>query len=254
MTINMNTQQELQDGEYWFPYHYVSTYGGQFRHSFVDTWAINYVSTIEFLLGKLGEQRSSRIVDIGCGDGRFSSELSRAFPQATVVGVDYSKRAVALATAMNPGIANLQFLSLDITNDTGLQPFDVAILMEVFEHIPLADAERFMSGVHSMLKPGGELLLTVPHENKPLEYKHYQHFSIAGISKYLQREFRIVEVIPFERRHFARRLMSALLSNRLFTLNSGRLLNAIYGWYKTSLFRCASEAECQRVFVRAVAK
>jgi 2-polyprenyl-3-methyl-5-hydroxy-6-metoxy-1,4-benzoquinol methylase len=151
------------------------------------------------LLKKITPDSVNRIIDIGCGDGLFSRELSLANPDTIVVGVDYSKRAIALASAMNPDISNLQFQAIDITLENKLPPFDTAVLMEVFEHIPIEAADIFMSSVRSSLREGGTLYLTVPHENKLVEYKHFQHFSVQKIINYIQPYFEIVEVVPFER-------------------------------------------------------
>lgn len=254
MTTDLATQQALQDDEYWFPYHYVAQFKGTFQQCFLDSWSINYVSTIEFLLEKIRAQPPSRIVDIGCGDGRFSREMALAAVDSSVVGIDYSQRAITLASAMNPEVPNLQFKRLDITQQSELAPFDVAILMEVFEHLPLEHAEAFLRSVRGLLKPGGTLLLTVPHSNKPLEYKHFQHFTVEKLVKYLQPCFEVVEVVPFEKMSLGRRLVNVILSNRLFILNSGKLLRAIYGWYKRNLFFCDSEKSCQRIFVKATAR
>jgi SAM-dependent methyltransferase len=254
MTAEMKVQQSLQDDEYSFPYHYVAQFRGSFRHYFLDAWAINYASTIEYLLTKVGADRPARIVDIGCGDGRFSRELALAHPESTVVGIDYSKRAIGLASAMNPDVGNLQFLSLDITAPHAVEAFDLAVLMEVFEHLPLDQGQNFLQSVRGLLRKGGTLLLTVPHENKPLEYKHFQHFSVQKVVDYLSPCFDVVEVVPFEKRSFGRMLVATILSNRLFILNTGRLLRLIYGWYKRHPFHCDSERSCQRIFVKATAK
>jgi len=255
MTNDLTIEQSYQEDEYWFPYHYVTQFKkNQFKHYFLDTWSINYCSTIEFLLQKVDADPGTRIVDIGCGDGRFSRELALAFQFSTVVGIDYSKRAIALASAMNPDIPNLKFQSLDITKKHSLEPFDIAVLMEVFEHLPMKDAGSFMESVRALLKDSGVLILTVPHENKSLEYKHFQHFSIEKIVDYLRPYFDIAEVVPFERISWRRGLILKILSNRLFILNNPRLLSIIYRWYKGNLFFCSSEKECQRIFVKVVAR
>ena len=255
MTNNFKIEQSYQEDEYLFPYHYIGQFeNNHFKHFFLDTWSINYVSTIEYLLPKIDARPNSRIVDIGCGDGRFSRELALAFQSSIIIGIDFSRRAIALSSAMNPDIANLKFQSLDITNQHTLDPFDISVLMEVFEHIPIEDAIHFMGSVRALLKDGGVLYLTVPHENKPLEYKHFQHFSVSKIVNYLRPHFDIAEVIPFERITWRRELILKVLNNRLFILNSPRLLSMIYRWYKNNLFFCASEKECQRIFVKAVAK
>lgn len=253
--MNVDIVQLYQEEEYAFPYHYVARFkNDQFFHFMLDEWSINYASTMEYLLTKIEAEAGARIVDIGCGDGRFSRELSFAFPSSNVVGVDYSDKAIVLASAMNVGYTNLEFMAVDISDKHSLGVFDVAILMEVFEHIPVEKASIFMWQVRSLLKPGGVLYLTVPHENKTLEYKHFQHFSVKKIGGYLEPYFDIAQAQPFERISWLRPVLLKLLNNGLFILNNQRLLSMVYRFYKKYLFLCASERECQRIFVKAVAK
>jgi 2-polyprenyl-3-methyl-5-hydroxy-6-metoxy-1,4-benzoquinol methylase len=255
MPNDMKIQQANQEKEYFFPYHYVMQFGNdQFRHFFLDTWAINYGSTVEYLLGKIDAGQDKRIIDIGCGDGRFSRELSLAFESSTVVGIDYSRRAIALASAMNADTANLKFECIDITETHSLGTFDVAVLMEVFEHIPIEDTGKFMKSVRALLSDNGFLYLTVPHANKPVEYTHFQHFTIEKISDCLRPYFEIAEIVPFEKNTWYRAFVLKILSNKLFILNNPHLLSMIYRCYKKRLFSCVSENECQRIFVKAVAR
>lgn len=254
MTMDLKVEQTLQDDEYAFPYHYVAQFRGNFRHCFLDTWSINYVSTIEYLLEKIAYTKHDRIVDIGCGDGRFSRELAITFPRSNVVGLDYSKRATELARAMNPDVRNLVFTSMDITQQHVMEPFEIAVLMEVFEHVPPDQTSAFLQGVRRVMKSGSVLLLTVPHANKPVEYKHFQHFTVDSLTTHLMPCFDVVEVVPFERISVLRQVMTRVLSNRLFVLNSGVLLRAVYRWYKKNLFICDSEKSCQRIFVKAIAR
>lgn len=247
----LKQEQGLQEQEYLLPYHYVTQFGGQFRHSFVDSWGINYAATMEFMLARLDCAPSSRVVDIGCGDGRFSREIAASFPQAEVVGLDYSARAVGLAKAMNRDVGNLEFRAVDIVAEKGLGTFDLAILMEVFEHVPLAAADAFMGAVSDLLAPGGVLHLTVPHSNKPLEYKHFQHFTIATLRKYVEPHLEIIEVIPFEKRGWRRTVLETILCNRLFALNNDRLLNIMYRWHSRRMFVCEGEGDCQRIYLCA---
>ncbi|NND81338.1 MAG: class I SAM-dependent methyltransferase [Gammaproteobacteria bacterium] len=250
----LGSEQAQQEGEYWFPYHYVGQFqNDNFKHFYLDTWAINYVSTIEFLLRKVELDAPQTIIDIGCGDGRFSRELALASRDRKVLGVDYSQRAIGLATAMNADVENVSFLSLDISGDHELQLFESAILMEVFEHIPLNSTADFLAGVRRIIKPGGILHLTVPHENKPLDDMHYQHFTIEKIRNCLQKNFEVIEVVPFEKMGISRRVVLKLLSNKFFILNNSRLLRFIYRYYKNRLFIPCTEENCQRIYVKAKA-
>lgn len=248
------SEREYQEKEYCFPYHYIAKFeNNTFKPFFLDTWAINYASTIEFLLGKIGADRARKIVDIGCGDGRFSRELACAFPKIEVTGFDYSSRAINLALAMNPDIENLSFKKIDIIKTRIVEQFDVAVLMEVFEHIPLELAEMFITNVRGLMKKGGVLHLTVPHINKPLEYKHFQHFCVNELLRYLSSDFQVIEVIPFERVALSRRIISKLLYNKYFILNNQKVLSYIYTHYKEKLFYANNEKNCQRIYVKAKA-
>lgn len=246
---------EAQEAEYWFPYHYVSQMRASgFTGHFVDAWGINYISTIEFILSEVSRLNATSIVDIGCGDGRLTRELALRSGVPLCVGVDYSVRAISLAKAMNQDVPGerLKYVAADITReDAELGTFDVAVLMEVFEHIPPAAAHDFLQGVRKMMHPGSRLLLTVPHTNKPVEYKHFQHFDAASITSYLEPHFQILRIVPFEKRSPARKLLASLLSNRFFVLNNGRALSLAYDYYMRHLFKCKSEAECQRLYVEA---
>lgn len=246
--------QSVQEAEYAFPYHYVAQSRPQFTQCFYDSWGIHYVSTIEFLLEKLSALSFCSSVDVGCGDGRMSRELALRFADKKVIGIDYSGHAIGLARAMNSDIARLRFEQLDIMAPHELPASDVAVLMEVFEHIPPGDAAEFIRGVRRLLLPGGTLLVTVPHVNHPLEPKHFRHFTAGSIREALAAEFDVVDVIPFERDGLARGILQFLLGNRLFILNHTRLRDWIYRYYKRRLFHVGSEATCRRLFVRAVAK
>jgi SAM-dependent methyltransferase len=247
--------KSLQDDEYCFPYHYVSgmpSQGGFVQH-FVDTWGMNYIATIEYILTRVKEINASAIVDVGCGDGRLVRELVLKFPDKHITGIDYSTRAISLARAMNPDLQGVEFHSLDITSATHGLKYDIAILMEVFEHIPPEDSECFLEALRSLLNRDGILLLTVPHANKPVEYKHYRHFSCAGILDILSKYFDVIEVRPFERSGLLRRVLDRVLCNRFFVLNNRRISDFIYKLQKKYLFEC-SEKNCQRIFVKAIPK
>lgn len=248
-------EQDSQELEYQFPYHYVARMPRLgFSQHFTDTWGINYVSTIEFLLREIEKERPISVIDIGCGDGRLTREIKLHLPEATVAGVDYSTKAIKLAEAMNYDIDDLDFRAENIIEKSSHDKFDVAILMEVFEHIPLEITQDFLTAVKRLIRVDGVLLLTVPHANKPLEYKHFQHFTIDTISEQLSPHFTILEAIPFERRSFLRWLLNLTLCNRYFVLNNSWLLNLIYCFYSSHLFSCTSETESQRIFVKAKPK
>ncbi len=246
-------EQKRQEDEYQFPYHYVAQMPSDgFRQHYVDTWGLNYVATMDFMLRRIEKLGVRSVIDIGCGDGRFTREIGLRFRELeSVVGVDYSSRAIALADTLNAGLPNVAFAKSDIIAESTDRIFDCAVLMEVFEHIPLDDTQKFLHAVRNRICTNGTLLLTVPHANKPLEYKHFQHFTIETLTRELANEFEIEEIVPFEKGGFRRRLINRLLCNRFFVLNNPGLLNKLYRYQEKNLFHCASEDSCQRLFVQA---
>ncbi|MGK0176737.1 MAG: SAM-dependent methyltransferase [Lentimonas sp.] len=183
-------QQQIQEDQYEFPYHYVPALeDGNFSLYVYWSWGLNYLSSTEFLLELVRKQEFASLIDVGCGDGRFLKELNHSFPGKALTGVDYSQSAINIAKALNPG---LDFRCADI-NNTQLGSFDIDTSIEVIEHIPQEELNRFISSMASLQEPGGYLFLTVPHSNVGVQKKHFQHFSRNSLEQTLGKHYRIDE-------------------------------------------------------------
>lgn len=208
------------------------------------TWA-----TIGFLL-PIGKERFGSCIDIGCGDGRLTKEIQTSFPEKLVMGIDYSARAINLAKSMNP---SGRYAQIDIVNQSINEQFDIGILMEVFEHINPEEAEKFISGITRLLKPKAKLFVTVPHVNKPVEYKHFRHFTSELLIKCFGQQFEAEEIIPIEKGKRRKALIDTLLGNRFFILNNARLRQLLYRYYTRNLF-LSPESDCKRIIVKFALK
>ena len=102
----------------------------------------------------LGDVAGRRVLDLGCGKGRFSRHLRRA--GANVVGLDPSPAMLAGAVGLSRIQASAARLPLA---DGG---FDAVIAVEVFEH--LADIDAALGEIHRVLRPGG--LIVVVDKNR----------------------------------------------------------------------------------------
>ena len=242
----MNEQQKIQEDEYDYPYHYIGKYSTGFSHFVIDEWAINYVSTIEYLIDLTKGLSPKVVLDLGCGDGRLTMELQRALKRSKIIGVDYSDKAINLAKDLNP---NCYFLKKNILRESLTIKSDLVILMEVIEHIPINDLKKFIEKIYSLLKPGGCLILTVPHKNKTLEKKHFQHFDSKSIFKYFNKRFLVNKIVFIERISFLSKLISLILNNQYILIRYRFLLNTIYRLWKKYVFTAPDEGNCSRMII-----
>jgi len=252
MTQGLSDTQQVQEGWYSFPYHYVAGLYPNFGVARAYDWHLNYASAVTFLLDQVAAESSrSKIIDIGCGDGRLTHELAKRFPDARLMGVDYSPQAIRLASALNSG-GSMTFEVRDLVEDPFQGDSDVALLMEVYEHIEPAKADMFLQGVRDTLRSGGVLHMTVPHKNVPLAPHHYRHFDSDMLRNEISEYFDIDVIKPFERLTRMRKWINRLLMNRYFILNHQGILNRIFQNYMRTMFHCEREDQCQRLYLRAI--
>ena len=248
----MKKQQLKQDAEYNFPYHYIPRYKDSFSQNYHWAWGKQYLSAIEFILNEIKKDLNDidSIVDIGCGDGRFTRELHENFQNKKIRGIDYSTKSIDLAKALNP---DLIFTCVDIINNKIDEKFDAITLIEVFEHIPIEQASNFAESLKDILNKNGKVFLTVPHENKPLQDKHFQHFNYESLVRYFKNNFDISEVKYIQKHDKLLSLLNKLMFNKSWIINSSFINNLFYKLYKKRYF-FASKKNCARIYLKMTKK
>src|SRR3954449_3553400 len=74
-------KQTIQESEYEFPYHYIPTLvNGNFSQVRKLRWGYEYLSYLRFVLSTLEKLQFNSLLDVGCGEGRFLSEVAKRFP------------------------------------------------------------------------------------------------------------------------------------------------------------------------------
>jgi SAM-dependent methyltransferase len=110
----------------------------------------------------LGEARpGERVLDLGCGTGRFVAALRDA--GADAVGVELAETALRRARANAPG-ADLRLVEPDGSLPLDHGSVDLVWCSEVLEHV--ADTEHLLLEVRRVLRPAGRLLVTVPFHGR----------------------------------------------------------------------------------------
>lgn len=112
---------------------------------------------LERVAGARGGAAPCRVLDVGCGEGRFTVELARAGHD--VVGVDVAEEPLRRIRAKHPAL-EVRLLPLEGPWPFPDAGFDVVWAGETIEHV--ADTAGWLSEVRRVLRSGGSLLLTTP--------------------------------------------------------------------------------------------
>lgn len=115
----------------------------------------------QHLLNFLHKDQNQCILDLGCGNRYFESQLIRSGYNA--YGTNASERGIAIAKRQNPLHFHLQDLFTGKLLIVLQQlKFDTTISTEVIQH--LYDPEQFIRFCKELLSPhGGELIITIPY-------------------------------------------------------------------------------------------
>ena len=99
----------------------------------------------------------SQIAELGCGGGRNAGDLSKRFPKAKVIAVDYSEVSVAKAKEYNKEKIDSGKMIVqqgDVSNlKLPADSFDLATAFETIYFWP--GLEKCFAQVYKILKPGG---------------------------------------------------------------------------------------------------
>lgn len=108
-----------------------------------------------FLLDRV--RPDDRVLDVGCGEGRFTAGLARA--GALVVGIDVAEEPLRRARSRRPEL-DLRLVDGEGPWELADASFDVVWAGEVIEHV--ADTAAWLSEVRRVLRSGGGLVLSTP--------------------------------------------------------------------------------------------
>jgi SAM-dependent methyltransferase len=232
----LSPQQQRQEDQYAYPYHYLAhERGGAWHVSRSLGWGYEQLALINAVLGTVERLRPASLLDFGCGDGRLLYELRRRGQVRRLAGVDFSRRSLALASGLHAADGGEGRVALAPELSAAEGPFDVVVMMEVLEHIPDTEVRAVLASVRGALAPGGRLVLTVPSVNVPLNAKHYRHYDEALLRAQTDGLFRLAELGWVHRTGAGSRMLARLVHNRVFTLEFPPLLRLATRLYRTRM-------------------
>ncbi len=101
-----------------------------------------------------------RLLEVGCGAGRFLRALRLARPELRLTGVDVSRRALARLAREAPEVETRPVEGERLPAADG--EFDAVLALDVLEH--LDEPDRMLAEIHRVLVPGGIFHLHAPCE------------------------------------------------------------------------------------------
>jgi SAM-dependent methyltransferase len=144
-------------------------------------WDAGSESELNEALGQLLPKMDSRlpIVDVGCGNGRYTRALASYFPRA--VGIDISPHAIDRAREESRDVANASFRVLDVSQPGAGRKLaatlgDVNVFIRGVLHVlPPKDRLVMVQNIRDMLGQRGVLyLVETALQGDPLDHLEYQ--------------------------------------------------------------------------------
>ena len=111
------------------------------------------------LIAKLNLKEDDEVLDIGCGEGKITAEISIKVKKGRVAGIDNSESMIQLAKKKFPP-AEYQNLSFEVCDAREIyfhEQFNVVFSNAALHWVD--NHTKVLNGIYKSLKPGGRILL-----------------------------------------------------------------------------------------------
>jgi trans-aconitate 2-methyltransferase len=117
------------------------------------------------LLKKAGLNKSSSVLDLGCGIGVLDMLLAEYCASGKIYGLDISERSIEIAKENSKRFTNLSFKCVNL-NESDLKEFtnfDFIFLVDVLEHIPFENHPSLFKRIAGILSKNSRLIINIPY-------------------------------------------------------------------------------------------
>lgn len=126
-----------------------------YQANLVDSW----IPALDGVEAKL--RAGAKVADIGCGHGSSTVLMAQAYPNSTIVGIDYHAPSIeaAKAKAAEAGVTNVEF-QLAKAQDFAGEGYDFACIFDALHD--MGDPVGAARHIRETLAPGGTFMLVEP--------------------------------------------------------------------------------------------
>lgn len=121
--------------------------------------------TIMEWLNKFGIQSNMKVLEIGCGIGTLTSLLAPALSSGELMANDISPKSVEIAKKNLSAYSNIEFVTGDMVTLAVNKQFDLIVMPDVLEHIPMDSHAVLFAKLAKLLKPEGFIFIHIPNPN-----------------------------------------------------------------------------------------
>lgn len=165
--------------------------------------------------------KDARLLDIGCGNGQFLSEL-RSLGATKLYGVDFNQKAIELARSK--GIDGYHGVFLDYKQEHNF--FDVIFMNHYIEHV--LEPKKELEKTYMLLKPGGYIVGELPN--------------FSSLDRYIFGRFWGGNHVPRHTFQYNQNQLEKLLKSVGFSnieikyeFNSGEIAASIQNWFQRNV-------------------
>lgn len=121
-----------------------------------------------------GMRDGMRVLEMGCGVGTLTGLLAAMLPKGKLLAVDLSPGSIDQARQRLAGMAQVELAVADVVKDPIEGHFDMVVLPDVLEHIPLEQHPALFGRLRELLAPEGRVLVHSPDPYYS-EWLHVHH-------------------------------------------------------------------------------
>lgn len=142
---------------------------------------------------------SGKLLDVGCGNGRFAARLFQYGEVDFVIALDVSDVCVSHAQkAFEKYKVNGEVVRGSIEEYLSTEVFDTITCWEVLEHLRRPDLA--LNTIRRMLDENGVVIGSVPEGLAENNWLHLHHFYNTDLLELLSGQFNDIRIIQYEKR------------------------------------------------------